>query len=127
MPKKKPDPMDVFVGQRVRMARLMKSMSQEKLGDALELTFQQVQKYEKGTNRISSSRMAKISEVLGRPVSWFFDEQTNGNGKHEGTDVVSRMLTLPGGVKLAADYVAIKQTKDRHVVAEVAHALAQHG
>src|SRR5690348_17312488 len=71
MPTKKPKATDVLVGQRVRMARLMASMSQTELGENIGITFQQVQKYEKGGNRISSSRLAQISEVLGKPVSWF--------------------------------------------------------
>src|SRR5262245_4774370 len=74
MPTKKPKPTDVLVGQGVRMARLMANMSQTELGEHIGITFQQVQKYEKGGNRISSSRLAQISEVLGKPVSWFFNE-----------------------------------------------------
>ena len=72
MPKKGPPAAaDVHVGQRVRMARVQGGVSQEKLGDAIGLTFQQVQKYEKGTNRIGSSRLVQIAEALGKPVSWF--------------------------------------------------------
>jgi transcriptional regulator with XRE-family HTH domain len=124
MPKKKSDPMDVFVGQRVKMARNLISMSQETLGLALKVTFQQVQKYEKGVNRISASKMQLISTALGRPVSWFFDEQPKGKTPTDGADVLTRMLTSPGGVKLAEDYLAIKGNQGRHAVAEVAHALA---
>jgi transcriptional regulator with XRE-family HTH domain len=119
--------MDIFVGQRVRMARLMKHMSQEKLGNALGLTFQQVQKYEKGTNRIAPSRLNVIAATLDLPVSWFFDEQKNGKSKSEGSDVLTRMLAAPYGVQLATDYLAIEHNKDRHVVAEVAAALAATG
>ncbi|MGH6684511.1 MAG: helix-turn-helix domain-containing protein, partial [Pseudolabrys sp.] len=73
MAKKVPDPTDTHVGARVRMRRMMLSMSQEKLGDALGLTFQQVQKYEKGTNRIGASRLQAISNILQVPVSFFFE------------------------------------------------------
>src|SRR5215210_5160578 len=73
MAKKAPNPTDKHVGSRVRMRRMMLSMSQEKLGDALGLTFQQVQKYEKGTNRIGASRLQHISRILQVPVSFFFD------------------------------------------------------
>ena len=66
--KKIPNPVDVHVGSRVRMRRILIGMSQEKLGDALRLTFQQVQKYEKGTNRIGASRLQHISTILGVPV-----------------------------------------------------------
>src|SRR5881398_2900112 len=73
MAKKAPNPIDKHVGSRVRMRRMMLGMSQEKLGDALDLTFQQVQKYEKGTNRIGASRLQHISEILQVPVSFFFE------------------------------------------------------
>src|SRR3972149_1752114 len=73
MAKKAPNPIDKHVGSRVRMRRMMLSMSQEKLGDALGLTFQQVQKYEKGTNRIGASRLQAIANILQVPVSFFFE------------------------------------------------------
>src|ERR1700758_1678129 len=73
MAKKAPNPIDKHVGSRVRMRRMMLGMSQEKLGDALGLTFQQVQKYEKGTNRIGASRLQQISHILQVPVSFFFE------------------------------------------------------
>src|SRR5205807_2647202 len=69
--KKAPNPTDKHVGSRVRMRRMMLGMSQEKLGDALSLTFQQVQKYEKGANRIGASRLQQISNILQVPVSFF--------------------------------------------------------
>src|ERR1700693_2413818 len=71
--KKAPNPIDKHVGSRVRMRRMMLGMSQEKLGDALGLTFQQVQKYEKGTNRIGASRLQQISLILQVPVAFFFE------------------------------------------------------
>ena len=67
--KKVPNPIDRHVGSRVRMRRMMLGMSQEKLGDALGLTFQQVQKYEKGVNRIGASRLHKLAGVLGVPIT----------------------------------------------------------
>src|SRR5205085_12524775 len=73
MTKKAPNPIDKHVGSRVRMRRMMLGMSQEKLGGALHLTFQQVQKYEKGTNRIGASRLQQISHILQVPVSFFFE------------------------------------------------------
>ncbi len=80
MAKKAPNPIDKHVGSRVRMRRMMLSMSQEKLGDALNLTFQQVQKYEKGTNRIGASRLQQISNILQVPVSFFFEGAPNMPG-----------------------------------------------
>src|SRR6202046_816345 len=71
--KKAPNPTDKHVGSRVRMRRMMLGMSQEKLGDALGLTFQQVQKYEKGTNRIGASRLQQIPQILQVPVAFFFE------------------------------------------------------
>ena len=71
--KKGPNSTDVHVGRRVRMRRKMLAMSQTKLGDALGLTFQQVQKYENGTNRIGASRLEQISNILQVPVAFFFE------------------------------------------------------
>ncbi len=69
-----PNPVDVHVGHRVRLRRTLLGMSQEKLGKALGLTFQQVQKYERGVNRIGSSRLYRLSQILDVPVSFFFDD-----------------------------------------------------
>jgi transcriptional regulator with XRE-family HTH domain len=71
-----PDPVDVYVGSRVRLRRTLLGMSQGKLGDAIGLTFQQVQKYERGANRVSSSRLFDLTRVLDVPVSYFFDEMS---------------------------------------------------
>src|SRR5438067_8895554 len=81
--KKAPNPIDKHVGSRVRMRRMMLSMSQEKLGDALGLTFQQVQKYEKGTNRIGASRLQQISLILQVPVAFFFEGVPGPSGLGE--------------------------------------------
>ena len=75
---KAPNPVDKYVGSRVRMRRIMLGMSQEKLGEALGLTFQQIQKYEKGTNRVGASRLQQISEILQVPVSFLFDGGPSG-------------------------------------------------
>jgi len=74
----KPNPVDVHVGRRVRLRRIWLGMSQEKLGDALGLTFQQVQKYERGANRIGASRLYDISRVLDCPMTFFFEEMDEG-------------------------------------------------
>ena len=71
-----PHPVDVHVGSRVRMRRTLLGMSQEKLGNALALTFQQVQKYERGANRVGASRLFEISQILDVPVSFFFEEMS---------------------------------------------------
>src|SRR5262249_26777951 len=80
--KKAPKPTDQHVGARVRMRRIMLAMSQEKLGAALGLTFQQVQKYEKGTNRIGASRLQQISHILQVPVAFFFEGAPNASAPH---------------------------------------------
>ena len=78
LPSGKPNPVDVHVGGRVRLRRTLLGLSQEKLGEAIGLTFQQVQKYERGANRIGASRLWDLSRVLDVPVSYFFDEMEDG-------------------------------------------------
>jgi len=73
-PRKQPNPIDVHVGSRLKLRRTMIGMTQEKLGEQLGVTFQQVQKYEKGVNRIGASRLQEISRVLDVPVSFFFED-----------------------------------------------------
>src|SRR5579884_1124067 len=70
----RPNPIDVHVGSRIRLRRNMLALSQEKLGEAIGLTFQQVQKYERGANRVGASRLHELSRVLDVPVSFFFDD-----------------------------------------------------
>jgi transcriptional regulator with XRE-family HTH domain len=74
----RPSPIDIHVGSRVRLRRTLLGMSQERLGDALGLTFQQVQKYERGVNRVGASRLFDISRVLDVPISFFFDDMPEG-------------------------------------------------
>lgn len=69
-----PDPIDIHVGRRMRQRRILVGMSQEKLGESVGLTFQQIQKYERGTNRMGSSRLFRFAQVLGVPVSYFYDD-----------------------------------------------------
>ena len=76
MPSGKPNPVDVHVGNRVRLRRTLLGMSQERLGEALGLTFQQVQKYERGANRVGASRLFDLSRILDVPISFFFDDMT---------------------------------------------------
>lgn len=74
----RPSPIDVHVGSRIRLRRTLLGMSQERLGDALGLTFQQVQKYERGVNRVGASRLFDISRVLDVPISFFFEDMPEG-------------------------------------------------
>jgi transcriptional regulator with XRE-family HTH domain len=80
----KPNPVDVHVGSRVRLRRTLLGMSQEKLGEAIGLTFQQVQKYERGANRIGASRLFDLSRVLDVPVSFFFDDMASETAGRQG-------------------------------------------
>src|ERR1700744_4772108 len=88
VPKKQANPVDAQVGNRVRIRRMLIGMSQEKLGDLLGLTFQQVQKYEKGVNRIGAGRLYEISRILGVPIDFFYDgvsgSSAGGAGESEG-------------------------------------------
>src|SRR5215468_3077737 len=86
--KKAPNPIDKHVGNRVRMRRMMLAMSQTNLGNALGLTFQQVKKYEKGTNRIGASRLQHISHILQVPVAFFFEGAPNIPGTPQATEMV---------------------------------------
>src|SRR5476649_540205 len=89
MSTKAPNPVDKYVGSRVRMRRIMLGMSQEKLSEALGLTFQQIQKYEKGTNRIGASRIQQISNILQIPVSFLFEGAPNSSVNAEGFNEAS--------------------------------------
>ena len=82
---------DAHVGSRVRMRRMMLGMSQEKLGDAFGLTFQQVQKYEKGTNRMGASRLQQAADILGVAVPSFFEGAVGGTYKPDGTRFVASL------------------------------------
>ncbi len=101
MTKKAPNPIDKHVGSRVRMRRMMLGMSQEKLGDALALTFQQVQKYEKGTNRIGASRLQQISNILQVPVAFFFE-----GAPHLADAVMSGALQTAPSPTYVSDFLA---------------------
>src|SRR4249920_528564 len=117
MATKATNPTDRHVGSRVRMRRMMLSMSQEKLGDALGLTFQQVQKYEKGTNRIGASRLQQISNILQVPVAFFFEGAPNLHGTADGMKeapspaYVSDFLASSEGLALTPAFMRIKEPK----------------
>src|SRR5713101_5899029 len=112
MAKKAPNPIDKHVGSRVRMRRMMLAMSQEKLGDALGLTFQQVQKYEKGTNRIGASRLQQISHILQVPVAFFFEGAPSVPGIPQATApspaYVADFLATSDGIRLANAFMRIE-------------------
>ena len=130
MAKKTPNPIDKHVGSRVRMRRMMLSMSQEKLGDALGLTFQQVQKYEKGTNRIGASRLQAISNILQVPVSFFFEGAPHlpghsGMGEAPSPAYVSDFLATSDGLSLTKSFMKIKSSKLRRRIVDLVELIAE--
>lgn len=131
MVQKVPNPIDRHVGSRVRMRRMLAGVSQEKLGEALGLTFQQVQKYEKGANRISASRLQQIAKKLDVPVSFFFDGAPSGDATPSGfsdsgsTAYISDFLATSEGVQLTKAFVRIKSGRVRRRIVDLAEALAE--
>jgi len=111
--KKTPNPTDQHVGARVRMRRIMLAMSQEKLGAALNLTFQQVQKYEKGTNRIGAGRLQQLSHVLQVPVEFFFEGAPNASAPHGSNKSelwmaqIDDFVSNPDGLRLIEAFMRI--------------------
>ena len=131
--KKTPNPIDKHVGSRVRMRRMMLSMSQEKLGDALGLTFQQVQKYEKGTNRIGASRLQHISNILQVPVAFFFEGAPNVQlpgtrhdhvGEAPSPAYVSDFLATSDGLALTKAFTRIGDSKLRRRIVDLVEQIA---
>ena len=128
---KRPHPIDVHVGGRVRLRRTMIGMSQDKLADALGLTFQQIQKYEKGVNRIGASRVFEISKILNVPIQFLFDDydvQTGSYGfAEQGADDGASMMELlnsPEGVQLCKHFASIRDPKVRKRVLELVKTLS---
>jgi transcriptional regulator with XRE-family HTH domain len=131
MAKKAPNPIDKHVGSRVRMRRMMLAMSQEKLGDALGLTFQQVQKYEKGTNRIGASRLQQISGILQVPVAFFFEGAPEvAGGRALGfrdapsPTYVSEFLATTDGLALTKAFMRIPDAKLRRRIVDLVEQIA---
>ena len=127
--KKAPNPTDQHVGSRVRMRRLMLAMSQEKLGAALGLTFQQVQKYEKGTNRIGASRLQQISHILQVPVAFFFEGAPNAsalrsNGSALSMAQIDDFVSDPNGLRLIGAFMRIDNAELRRRIVMLVQEIA---
>jgi transcriptional regulator with XRE-family HTH domain len=132
----KPNPIDVHVGSRVRLRRTLLGMSQEKLGEAIGLTFQQVQKYERGANRIGASRLYDLSRVLDVPVSFFFDDinpeaaaaALGGEGGDEGEETPQRYEPDPmmrrETLELVRAYYRIPDSQIRRRLFDLTKAIA---
>lgn len=129
--RKGPNPVDVHVGGRVRLRRMLIGMSQEKLGQALNLTFQQVQKYEKGANRIGASRLYQISHLLGVSVQFFFDDlppayQSPVTGFAEGAVPMQMdFVNTAEGVHLNRAFAGIRHAQTRKRLVDLAKAIAE--
>lgn len=124
-----PNPVDVHVGSRIRLRRQLLRMSQEKLGDELGVTFQQVQKYERGANRVGASRLYRLSRVLEVPVQFFFeglnDQASMGKmAENDQTPIVYDFIQSSDGVSLAESFSRIKDAKVRRRVLELVRTLA---
>ena len=125
-----PNPIDIHVGTRVRLRRQVMKMSQEKLGDQLGVTFQQVQKYERGANRVGASRLWKMSQVMDVPVGFFFDglDQVGAATEFAEDDqlpIVYDFINSTDGVNLAKAVSQIKNKAVRRQILELARSLAK--
>ena len=119
------DPRDAEIGQRVRTLRLQRGLSQTELGKLISVTFQQVQKYEKGTNRISAGRLQRIAEVLEVPVAFFFAAPNDPKGSSgSGAQVEFSFLQTEGALRLARAYARIKQPGIRLQLLRLTEAIA---
>jgi len=126
--KKSTGSIDKEIGSRVRMRRISIGMSQEKLGDMLGLTFQQVQKYEKGTNRISVSRLVDIAKILGVDIHFFFNGiksiKSDGFAEGDTPPYISEVMSTPEGLQLIRTFTSIKNSKVRKSIVQLVTALA---
>ena len=125
-----PNPVDLHVGGRIRMKRKVLGVSQERLAEALGLTFQQVQKYERGANRVSASKLYEIARFLQAPISYFFeglaDPTVEGSGEDtEGAEqFVHDFLMTPEGIELAAIFPRITRARVRRKILDLVRAMA---
>ncbi len=131
MPKKQANPIDAQVGNRVRLRRMLVGMSQEKLGEMLGLTFQQVQKYEKGVNRIGAGRLFQVAQILGVPIDYFyegavshFSGEAPGFAEPEGTPPVMEFLSSGEGLQLSLAFMRIKDVKVRKRLLDLVKSLS---
>jgi transcriptional regulator with XRE-family HTH domain len=128
--KKRPNPIDVHVGSRIRLRRNMIGMSQEKLGELLGITFQQIQKYEKGSNRVGASRLQAISSILTVPVAFFFEDapgqepRAAGFTEEASPNYVVDFLNSAEGLQLNRAFVRINDPKVRRKIVDLVKSLA---
>lgn len=127
---KAPNAIDTHVGSRISMQRRSKGMSQTTLAEGLGITFQQVQKYEKGTNRVGASRLQAIADILSVPVSFFFEDGSGGSATSRaidtsGSDEITQFLASAEGVALNRAFVKIQDAKTRRKFVDLLKSLAK--
>jgi transcriptional regulator with XRE-family HTH domain len=133
VPKKQANPIDAMVGNRVRLRRMLIGMSQEKLGELLGLTFQQVQKYEKGVNRIGAGRLYQVAHILGVPIGYFYEGVADQApaampatpNNHQAAPPVMEFLSSGEGLQLTLAFMRIKEPKIRRRVIDLVKSLAE--
>ncbi|MEA2823002.1 MAG: hypothetical protein QOJ86_5006 [Bradyrhizobium sp.] len=119
--KRRPDPEDVKIGQRFRALRIATGVSQTALANGIGVTFQQVQKYEKGANRISAGRLQKIARILDTPITFFYGEPAQNGKKHADNDFA--LLQSKGAMRLLRAYAAISSGSTKHELVMLAEAV----
>jgi transcriptional regulator with XRE-family HTH domain len=131
VPKKQANPVDIQVGNRVRIRRMLIGMSQERLGELLGLTFQQVQKYEKGVNRIGAGRLFDVSRILGVPIDYFYEgvgaqlAGQEGFAEDGSAPPVMEFVSSGEGLQLSLAFMKIKDSKVRKRVLDLVKSLAE--
>lgn len=129
MPKKSGDPIDIEVGHRIRIERTARGISQSTLGRALGITFQQVQKYEKGANRVGAGRLTRIAQELRVPVGALIgaNDKANGHADHGAGAGVLECLALPGAVRLLRAYAQLPQADLRSTIVKLVEQIVRKG
>lgn len=131
MPKKQANPVDARVGHRVRLRRMLMGMSQERLGELLGLTFQQVQKYEKGVNRIGAGRLFEIATIMGVPIGFFYEDAENalagapGFAEDDESGSVMEFIASGEGLQLTLAFMRIKDPKVRRRLLDLVRSLTE--
>lgn len=123
--KKRPDPIDVLVGNNVRILRLEKGLSQSDLAGRLGITFQQIQKYEKGINRIGSGRLARLSQVLGVSVSRFFQGSDVGMTGDMAPEALTDLLARPYALRMLKALANVSNNATRLSLVQLAESMAE--
>jgi len=131
VPKKQANPVDARVGHRVRLRRMLMGMSQERLGELLGLTFQQVQKYEKGVNRIGAGRLFEIATIMGVPIGFFYEDAENalasrpGFAEDDESGSVMEFIASGEGLQLTLAFMRIKDPKVRRRLLDLVRSLTE--